>query len=85
MTSSRKVKHHLRIRQQKDPKLPSTAEQRRTDPKERRIFSSSNLERKNECKSGTELRQQNNLQAALLEALGSQPWSTSAWDVEIKS
>lgn len=51
MTSSRKVKQHLRIRQEKDPKLPSTAELRRTDPKERRIFSSPSLERKNEFKS----------------------------------
>lgn len=85
MTSFRKVKQHLRIRQQKDPKLLSAAELRRTDPEERRTFSSPSLKRKNECKSGTELRQKNNLQAALLEAPGSQPWSTSAWDMEIKS
>lgn len=45
-TSSRKVKQNLRIRQQKDPKLPGTAELRRTDPEERRIFSSASLKRK---------------------------------------
>lgn len=81
MTSSRKVKQSVSenktVERSKAPKH-SRAEKNRPRGKENLLLTKPGEE--NECKSGTELRQQNNPQAAMLEALGSQPWSTSAWD-----
>lgn len=80
-TSSRKVKQlvseNKTVERSKAPKN-SRAEKNRPQGKENLLLTKPG--EKNERKCGTELRQQNNPQAALLEALGSQPSGTSAWD-----
>lgn len=84
MTSSKKVKQRKnKTAERSKASKHSRAEKNRPRGKENLLLAIPG--EKNECKSGTQLRQQNKSQAALLEALGSQPWSTSAWNVEIKS